>query len=328
PVMALAWGVLIAGVVQLLFHLPFLWQMGLLPKPTSAPDKGVNEVGRLMIPALFGVSVAQINLLVDTILASFLVTGSVSWLYYSDRLMEFPLGVFGVALATVVLPGLSRKAANADWSGFQQDLDFALKLVAIIAVPAMLGLMLLAQPLLVTLFFYGEFSAFDVQMASQSLVAYSFGLLGFILVKVLAPAFYARKDMKTPVKIAVVALVSNIVLNLLLIGPLAHAGLALATSLSAFLNAGLLYYFLVKQQVFSPQTPWLGFSLQVALAVLAMGAAIWFINPDHQSWLLFNAWERVAWLFGLIFVAMLVYGSALILFGFRPRGFMQSKSSD
>lgn len=328
PVMALAWGVLIAGVVQLLFHLPFLWQMGLLPKLTTAPDKGVNEVGRLMIPALFGVSVAQINLLVDTILASFLVTGSVSWLYYSDRLMEFPLGVFGVALATVVLPGLSRKAANADWSGFQQDLDFALKLVALIAVPAMFGLMVLAQPLLVTLFFYGEFSAFDVQMASQSLVAYSLGLLGFILVKVLAPAFYARKDMKTPVKIAVVALLSNIVLNLLLIGPLAHAGLALATSLSAFLNAGLLYYFLVKQQVFTPQTPWLGFGLQVTLAVAAMSLAIGFINPDHQAWLLFNAWERVGWLFGLIVVALLVYSSVLILFGFRPRGFLESKSSD
>ncbi len=328
PVMALAWGVLIAGVVQLLFHLPFLWQMGLLPKPTSAPDKGVNEVGRLMIPALFGVSVAQINLLVDTILASFLVTGSVSWLYYSDRLMEFPLGVFGVALATVVLPGLSRKAANADWAGFQQDLDFALKLVAIIAVPAMLGLMLLAQPLLVTLFFYGEFSAFDVQMASQSLVAYSFGLLGFILVKVLAPAFYARKDMKTPVKIAVVALVSNIVLNLLLIGPLAHAGLALATSLSAFLNASLLYYFLVKQQVFRPQSPWLRFSFQVGLAVVVMSLVILFINPDHQAWLLFNAWQRVGWLFGLVFVAMVVYAMTLIIFGFRPRRFFQSKVTD
>jgi putative peptidoglycan lipid II flippase len=162
PVMALAWGVLLAGVVQLLFHLPFLWQMGLLPSPTAKSDPGVGEVQRLMLPALFGVSVAQINLLVDTILASFLVTGSVSWLYYSDRLMEFPLGVFGVALATVVLPGLSKKAANADWDGFKQDLDFALKLVALIALPAMVGLLLLAQPLLVTLFFYGEFTAFDV----------------------------------------------------------------------------------------------------------------------------------------------------------------------
>lgn len=323
PVMALAWGVLIAGVVQLLFHLPFLWQMKLLPKPIAEKDPGVNEVGRLMIPALFGVSVAQINLLVDTILASFLVTGSVSWLYYSDRLMEFPLGVFGVALATVVLPGLSRKAANEDWSGFQQDLDFALKLVALIALPAMFGLILLAQPLLVTLFFYGEFTAHDVLMSSQSLMAYSLGLLGFILVKVLAPAFYARKDMKTPVKIAVAALVSNIVLNLLLIGPMAHVGLALATSLSAFLNAGLLYYFLVKQQVFAPQSPWRGFSFQVITAVIVMSVVIVLLSPEHQAWLLFDAWQRVGWLLGLIMLAMLVYVVTLLIFGFRPRQFMR-----
>lgn len=323
PVMALAWGVLIAGVVQLLFHLPFLWKMGLLPKPIAEPDPGVGEVKRLMLPALFGVSVAQINLLVDTILASFLVTGSVSWLYYSDRLMEFPLGVFGVALATVVLPGLSKKAANADWSGFQKDLDFALKLVVLIALPAMMGLMLLAQPLLVTLFYYGEFTAKDVDMASMSLMAYSLGLLGFILVKVLAPAFYARKDMKTPVKIAVAALVSNIILNLLLIGPLAHVGLALATSLSAFLNAGLLYYFLVKQQVFRLQTPWLGFSVQTLVAVAAMSALLLWLSPDHQAWLLFDAWQRVAWLFGLIAAAALVYVLVLILTGFKPRTFIQ-----
>ncbi|UQB41534.1 murein biosynthesis integral membrane protein MurJ [Thiomicrospira microaerophila] len=322
PVMALAWGVLLAGIVQLMFHLPFLWQMGLLPSPTAKSDPGVGEVKRLMLPALFGVSVAQINLLVDTILASFLVTGSVSWLYYSDRLMEFPLGVFGVALATVVLPGLSKKAANADWEGFKQDLDFALKLVALIALPAMVGLFLLAQPLLVTLFFYGEFTAFDVLMSSQSLMAYSLGLLGFILVKVLAPAFYARKEMKTPVKIAVVALVSNIILNLILIGPLAHVGLALATSISAMLNAGLLYYFLLKQDVFSLQTPWRGFSLQVVSAVIVMAVVLILLNPGHQAWLSFTAGQRVVELLILILCAILAYAATLILLGFRPRRFM------
>jgi putative peptidoglycan lipid II flippase len=321
PVMALAWGVLLAGVVQLMFHLPFLWQMGLLPSPTAKSDPGVSEVKRLMLPALFGVSVAQINLLVDTILASFLVTGSVSWLYYSDRLMEFPLGVFGVALATVVLPGLSKKAANADWEGFKQDLDFALKLVMLISIPAMVGLLLLAQPLLVTLFYYGEFTAFDVLMSSQSLMAYSLGLLGFILVKVLAPAFYARKEMKTPVKIAVVALVSNIILNLILIGPLAHVGLALATSISAILNAGLLYYFLLKQQVFSLQSPWRGFSLQVLVAVGVMALVLIFASPDNQTWLDFSAWQRVIWLLGLIVCAMLAYVVSLLALGFRPRKF-------
>lgn len=319
PVMALAWGVLIAGVVQLAFHLPFLWKMGLLPKPTRQYDPGVSEVKRLMLPALFGVSVAQINLLVDTILASFLVSGSVSWLYYSDRLMEFPLGVFGVALATVVLPGLSKKAANSDWAGFKKDLDFALKLVMLIGLPATVGLVLLAQPLLVTLFFYGEFTANDVNMASMSLMAYALGLLGFILVKVLAPAFYARKDMKTPVKIAVVALISNIVLNLLLIGPMAHVGLALATSITAFLNAGLLYYFLIKHQVFTLQTRWRTFSLQVLLALTAMATLLLIASPSHQAWLLFDAWQRVGWLFGLIAAAMTVYLSVLLATGFRPR---------
>ncbi len=323
PIMALAWGVLLAGLVQLLFHLPFLWHMNLLPKPTLATDPGVGEVKRLMLPALFGVSVAQINLLVDTILASFLVTGSVSWLYYSDRLMEFPLGVFGVALATVVLPGLSKKAARADWDGFRRDLDFALKLVVLIAIPATLGLFLLAQPLLVTLFFYGEFTAFDVLMSSHSLMAYSLGLLGFILVKVLAPAFYARKDMKTPVKIAVVALVSNIILNLLLIGPLAHVGLALATSISAMLNAGLLYYFLLKQGVFCLQTPWRGFLLQVTLGLLVMVLVILLINPEHQAWLDFSAWQRVSWLLGIILLAILAYLAAMVAVGFRPKAFLR-----
>jgi len=328
PVMALAWGVLLAGLVQLLFHLPFLWQMKLLPKPTFASDPGVGEVKRLMLPALFGVSVAQINLLVDTILASFLVTGSVSWLYYSDRLMEFPLGVFGVALATVVLPGLSKKAARSDWSGFKQDLDFALKLVTLIALPAMLGLLLLAQPMLVTLFFYGEFTAFDVLMSSQSLMAYSLGLVAFILVKVLAPAFYARKDMKTPVKIAVVALLSNIVLNLILIGPLAHVGLALATALSAIINAGLLYYFLVKQGVFSLQTPWRGFLTQVALGLFAMVLVIFYFNPDPQAWLAFSALHRVTWLLTLIFLAGGAYGLMMILVGFRPKQFIKQQRND
>jgi len=321
PVMALAWGVLIAGVVQLGFHLPFLWRLGLLPKPIPSKDPGVNEVKRLMLPALFGVSVAQINLLVDTILASFLVTGSISWLYYSDRLMEFPLGVFGVALATVVLPGLSKKAAKEDWQGFQQDLDFALKLVMLIALPAMLGLLLLAQPLIASLFYYGAFTPEDVERSSWSLMAYSFGLVGFILVKVLAPAFYARKEMKTPVRIAVIALVSNTVLNLILIWPLAHVGLALATSISAFINAGLLYLALRKQQVFALQTAWKGFLLQVLGASVVLALWLWWATPVGEAWLQFTAWQRLGWLAGLVFSAMAVYFAVLFILGFRPRQF-------
>ena len=325
PVMALAWGVLAAGVIQLLFHLPFLYRLGLLPHPSRKSDPGVGEVKRLMLPALFGVSVAQINLLIDTILASFLVTGSVSWLYYSDRLMEFPLGVFGVALATVVLPGLSKKAANQDWQGFQQDLDSALRLVLIIGLPATLGLLLLAQPLVSTLFFYGAFTAHDANMASLSLMAYSFGLLGFILVKILAPAFYSRKDMKTPVKVAVVALVVNTVMNLILIGPFAHVGLAAATTISAFVNAGLLYWYLHRNQVFKPLLGWRRLFIQVGLANLVLIGFLLWLNPAVASWHEFDVWARMGWLFGLVGGAIVLYGLTLMAVGLNPKSLLQKR---
>ena len=319
PIMALAWGVLVAGVVQLLFHLPFLYRLGLLPSPTRKSDLGVGEVKRMMIPALFGVSVAQINLLLDTVLASFLITGSVSWLYYSDRLMEFPLGVFGVALATVVLPGLSKKAANEDWKGFRQDIDSALILVLIIGLPATLGLLLLAEPLITTLFYYGAFTARDVTMSGMSLMAYSFGLLGFILVKILAPAFYARKDMKTPVKVAIIALVTNMVLNLIFIGPFAHVGLAAATAISAFVNSGLLYWYLRKQEVFKPLSGWAKLIIQVVLANAILVAFLLWFTPPVAEWLLFDWEERLTWLFGLVFAVIAIYTISLLLLGLNPR---------
>ncbi|WP_198415241.1 murein biosynthesis integral membrane protein MurJ [Thiosulfativibrio zosterae] len=319
PVMALAWGVLLAGVAQLLFHVPFLMRLGLLPVPRRQKEEGVDEVKRLMLPALFGVSVAQINLLLDTILASFLITGSVSWLYYSDRLMEFPLGVFGVALATVVLPGLSKQAANQDWTAFKRDLDFALKLVFLIAVPATLGLFLLATPLISSLFFYGAFTANDVQQSSLSLMAYSLGLLGFILVKVLAPAFYARKNMKTPVKIAMVALVSNMVFNLILIWPLAHAGLALATTISAFINAGLLAYFLFKEDMLAFSKQWKSLLWQGLLANVVLVLFLMLLNPLDAQWFAWNGWERLGALMGLVLLSILVYAMTLLAVGFRPR---------
>lgn len=325
PVMALAWGVLAAGVLQLLFHVPFLKRLGLLPVPSAQKNDGVGEVKRLMIPALFGVSVAQINLLVDTVLASFLVTGSVSWLYYSDRLMEFPLGVFGVALATVVLPGLSKKAANENWNGYRQDIDTALRLVLVIGLPATLGLLLLAQPLIISLFHYGAFTERDVTMSGLSLMAYSLGLLGFILVKILAPAFYARKEMKTPVKVAVVALVTNVVLNLALIGPFAHVGLAAATSASAFVNAGLLYILLRKQDKFAPLSGWGKLWMQVLLGNVVLVAFLLWMSPAPAEWLAFDAWHRLAWLSGLVLGAIALYGVALLLLGVRPAGWLQSK---
>lgn len=324
PIMALAWGVLVAGVVQLLFHLPFLYRLGLLPRPTRKSDPGVGEVKRMMIPALFGVSVAQINLLLDTVLASFLVTGSVSWLYYSDRLMEFPLGVFGVALATVVLPGLSKKAANDDWKGFRQDIDSALRLVLIIGLPATLGLLLLAEPLITTLFYYGEFTAFDVSMSGMSLMAYSFGLLGFILVKILAPAFYARKDMKTPVKVAIIALVTNMVLNLIFIGPFAHVGLAAATAIAAFVNSGLLYWYLRKQEVFKPLSGWAKLIIQVVVANGILVAFLLWFTPPIAEWLLFDWNQRLTWLLGLVFAVIAVYAISLLALGLNPKRMLKT----
>ena len=324
PIMALAWGVLVAGVVQLLFHLPFLYRLDLLPRPTRKSDPGVSDVKRMMIPALFGVSVAQINLLLDTVLASFLVTGSVSWLYYSDRLMEFPLGVFGVALATVVLPGLSKKAAKEDWKGFRQDIDSALRLVLIIGLPATLGLLLLAEPLITTLFYYGAFTARDVSMSGMSLMAYSFGLLGFILVKILAPAFYARKDMKTPVKVAIIALVTNMVLNLIFIGPFAHVGLAAATTISAFVNSGLLYWYLRKQEVFKPLSGWAKLIVQVVVANVILVAFLLWFTPPIAEWLLFDWNQRLTWLFGLVFAVIALYAVSLLALGFNPRKMLKT----
>ncbi len=250
PAMALAWGVLIAGAAQLIFQVPFLMRMGLMPTPwPNFAHEGVKRILKLMAPALFGVSVSQINLLLDTVLASLLAAGSVSWLYYSDRLVELPLGVFGVAIGTVILPALSKRHASQSKTHFAAMLDWALRVVLLLGLPAALALGVLAEPLLITLFHYGAMTDTDIQMAAMSLRAYAFGLVAFMLIKVLAPGFFARQDTKTPVKVGIIAMIANMVFNLILIWPLAHAGLALATALSAFLNAGLLGYLLHKQGV-------------------------------------------------------------------------------
>lgn len=291
PVFALAWGVVVAGVLQMLFQLPSLYGLALLPRPIwDLHHSGVHRVMTLMVPALFGVSVSQINLLLDTVLASLLPGGSVSWLYYSDRLTELPLGVFGIAIATVILPALSTQRARAESDAFGATLDWAIRLVLLIAVPAMVALLLLAGPILTTLFQYGEFSPSDVANATYSLRAYTLGLGAFMLIKVLAPGFYARKDMKTPVKIGVIAMVANMVLNPLLIFPLlwqfnlGHVGLALATSLAAWLNASLLYRGLRRDGVLRPSAAWGGFSLQLLLAVTAMGAVLFALTPGLSVW--------------------------------------------
>jgi putative peptidoglycan lipid II flippase len=320
PVLGLAWGVFIAGLVQLLFQFPYLKNLRLLPRPRWAwHAEGVQRILKLMVPALFGSSVAQINLLFDTLLASFLVTGSVSWLYYSDRLVEFPLGMFGVALGTVILPSLSQKHASASPEGFSHTLDWALRWAMLIGSPATVALTILAGPLLAALFQYGEFSAEDVGMASRSLMAFAVGLLAFMLIKVLAPGFYARQDTRTPVRIGIIAMVSNMVINVILIFPLAHAGLALATSLSAFLNAGLLFHHLRRAGHYRPSQGWQRFLTQICVANLIMGVVLWYGAGDLSDWLTASAGDRLFHLGWLIALGSVTYLAAVIAVGIRPQ---------
>ncbi|WP_110710540.1 murein biosynthesis integral membrane protein MurJ [Salinicola sp. CR57] len=322
PAMGLAWGVLIAGAAQLLFQLPFLARLGLMPRPRARfRHPGVRRILRLMTPALFGVSVSQINLLLDTVLASFLVSGSVSWLYYSDRLVELPLGVFGIAIATVILPALSKRHADESREHFARMLDWALRMVLLIGLPAALALILLAEPLLVSLFHYGAMTDHDVVMAARSLRAYALGLLAFMLIKVLAPGYFARQDTKTPVKIGIVAMFANMVMNLAFIVPLAHAGLALATALSAFLNAGLLGLGLRRQGVLKFQPGWGRYAIQVVGGCLLMGAALWWLSPEWHTWVTWSALHRAVMLTALVIGGSVIYFGWLALSGVRLRDF-------
>jgi len=320
PVMALAWGVLMAGAVQLLFQLPFLMRIKLLPKPiVDWQDPGVKRILTLMVPALFGVSVAQINLLLDTVLATFLKTGSVSWLYYSDRLAELPLGVFAIAISTVILPSLSRNNASKSMQSFSATLDWALRMILLIGLPSALALFLLAEPLLVTLFGHGSMTEHDIVMAAQSLRAYSCGLLAFMLIKVLAPGYFARQDMKTPVKIAIKALVANMVFNLILIYPFEHVGLAAATALSAFLNAGLLLYGLLKTGVLKWQPGWLMVCVRLSIACIVLVSLIVWLSVDLQQWLSWGVWQRIGQMAMLVIAGVSCYVFTLVLLGLRKK---------
>lgn len=324
PVMALAWGVFIAGALQLFFQLPFLMQLGLMPRPkVDYRHEGVRRILKLMAPALFGVSVSQINLLLDTVLASFLQTGSVSWLYYSDRLSELPLGVFGIAIATVILPSLSRKHAAASADQFAATLDWAVRAVLLIGLPAALALALLAEPLIATLFHYGEVTDRDVTMSAQSLRAYSAGLLAFMLIKVLAPGFFAREDTATPVKIGVIAMVANMAFNLALIVPLAHAGLALATSLSAWLNGFLLWRGLRKEGAWQSQPGWPVFLARLLFANAALAAVILWLKAPVADWLAAGGLVRARDMAILVGSGVAVYFVALAVAGVRVRHFRQ-----
>jgi len=329
PVKVLAWAVFIGGFLQLAFQVPFLKQIGLLPRlDFKSDDEGVWRILKLMGPAVLGVSVAQISLILNTIFASFLNTGSVSWLYYADRLMEFPTGVLGVALGTILLPSLSKAYAGKDDSEYSQLLDWGLRLTFILAAPAAVALAVLATPLVATLFNYGKFTPLDVLMTQQALIAYSVGLLGLILVKILAPGFYARQNIKTPVKIAVFTLVMTQLMNLVFVFGLnlQHVGLALAIGVGACLNASLLYHHLRKAQIFHPQSGWLLFVVKLSLALGVMGVVLHFAMGDASLWLSLGLMHRLVYLSGLVVLGAVSYFAMLLLLGFRPRDYIRRVS--
>jgi putative peptidoglycan lipid II flippase len=321
PVLVLAWAVFCGGALQLAFQLPYLRRIGMLPRPRLAwGDSAVWRVIRQMGPAILGVSVAQISLLINTAFASFLPSGSVSWMYYADRLMEFPTGVLGVALGTILLPSLSRHAATDAGEEFSKLLDWGIRLSLLLALPASLGLALTAKPLIATLFLYGKFSAFDAEMSRRALVAYAVGLTGLIVVKVLAPGFYARQNIKTPVKIALVTLAATQVLNFSLIWPLKHAGLALSISLGACLNAALLVTLLRRHGIYQPQPGWRVFSIKLLLALAAMGAVLIALQGIPFDWQ-GPASHRALALAAIVGAGVASYFASLLLLGFRLRDF-------
>jgi putative peptidoglycan lipid II flippase len=325
PIVALAWGVFAAGVVQLLFQVPALLRLGLMPRcRLGFHDAHVKKLLSQMLPAIFSVSITQINLLLDSLIASFLTAGSVSWLYYSDRLVEFPLGILGLALATVILPSLAKKHALADAAGFSNAMDWGLRLGLLIGMPATIGLLLLAEPLLSTLFQYKEFSVSDVHFAAMSLRAYSVGLIGFLLIKVLVPGFTARQDMRTPVRFGVYAMFASLALNVALVFPLAHAGLALATSLGAFFNAGLLLKKLHQEKIYQANKGWWLFFVRVTVASAAMSATLYY-GVDASWWNGWSASLRALNLLKWVAIGIAIYTTTLAATGLRVRHLLVAK---
>ncbi|HEY7739321.1 MAG TPA: murein biosynthesis integral membrane protein MurJ [Steroidobacteraceae bacterium] len=327
PHLVLAAGVFVAGLVQLVALFPSMHGLGLLPRPRfDRAHEGVRRIARLMLPGIFGSSVAQVSLLLDTIIASFLMVGSVTWMYAADRLVEFPMGVFAIALATVILPGLSSHHAAESREKFNATLDWALRLTVTIATPAAVGLLMLAGPLIATIFGYGRFDGRDVLMCSYALMAYSLGLIGFSLVKVLAPGYFARQDTRTPVKVGIIALSVNMGFNLAVVVPaylagfpVPHALLALSTGLSALLNATLLYRGLRLRGVYTPSGNWRRLLPQVLFGSVAMAAFLWWFSGDWMAWNALGAADK-AWRMAVAVAGgAAVYFAALALGGLRPR---------
>ncbi|MEY4642237.1 MAG: integral rane protein MviN [Pseudomonadota bacterium] len=323
PAVALAWGVLLAGGIQLLFQIPFLTHLKMLPRPRlTPPHEGVSKVLMLMVPVMFSVSVGQINLMLDTVLATWIDGASaVSWLYYADRLLELPLGIFGIAIATVVLPALSRIQNQGDETGFSATLDWGLRSILVLGLPASVALIALAQPLIVTLYQRGKFGPETVVPVADSLQAFAIGLLAFMAIKILASAYFSRQDTRTPVKYGVIAMVSNMVLNLIFIVPFGHVGIALATGLAGNINAGLLLRGLVRRGLFKADKALWMFIFKVVTACAAMLVVLLFIRQDLAQWLAWADWTRAGVLLGICAAGGLTYLLALLALGVRPSHF-------
>lgn len=318
PAYALAWGVFLGGLIQFLFQIPFLYKAGVLVKPCwSWHSKGVTKIRQLIIPALFGVSVTQINLLLDTLIASFLITGSISWLYYADRLLEFPLGLFGIGIATVILPSLAKLHSKNSNTEFTATLDWGIKVISLFGWPALAGLMVLAQPIIMVLFMRGEFSHDDVIQVSMALFAYLSGLLSFMFIKVLAPGYYARQDTKTPVKIGIIAMISNMAFNLMLAPFFGFVGLAIATTMSATLNAWLLYRGLKQAGVYHLSKSTKVFIGKLVLSALVMAWVVYQLSNDFDLWLVMSFSEQVLQLIICIGGGCLSYFVMIALLGVR-----------
>jgi putative peptidoglycan lipid II flippase len=328
-VRVLAWAVFVGGILQLLYQLPYLSKLGLMPRiDFNLHDEGVWRILKLMGPAIFGVSVAQISILINTAIASYLVSGSVSWLYFADRLMEFPTGLLGVAVGTILLPSLSKSVADKDDGEYSHLLDWGLRVTFMLALPAAVALAVLAVPLVTSLFMYGAFNAHDVVMTKVALMAYSFGLLGLIVVKVLAPAFYSRQNIKTPVRIALFTLVITQLMNVLFLFVLdfkefKHAGLALAIGLGACVNASLLFYQLRKQSLYQPQAGWALFMLKLLLAVIAMATVLYFAAGADALWFGYGLFEKMWRLLSLLCIGIVVYFVILWAMGIRIKDFIR-----
>ncbi len=325
-ILTLAWATFCGGGLQLAFQIPFLKKIDMLVFPKlDFKNKAVWRVIKLMGPAIFAVSIAQISMVINTIYASFLPSGSISWMYYADRLMEFPTGVLGVALGTILLPSLSKHASSGNVEDFSQTMDWGVRLCLLLALPATFGIALIARPLTMTLFMHGKFNLLDVDMTERALIAYAIGLLGLILVKVFGPGFYARQDIKTPVKVAIFVLICTQVMNLAFIGPLKHAGLALSIALGACINASVLCYLLIKRGIYIPNQGFKDFLFRLLIAI----AIMIIVTILSLKFLPFNfsgpTYIRFCFLTVLVIIAVSSYFISLFALGFRIKDFSRLK---